>query len=105
MRFADKEKKRERGKEIVEGGSSTPVLELEEGQATSPGVSIEELAHPLKKQKVGSKGKEKVGSSIWYDAEAAMDHANELLTPGEMKEISSIPSHEMVSRHVHKLVQ
>ena len=34
-----------------------------------------------------------------------MDHANELLTPGEMKEISSIPSHEMVSRHVHKLVQ
>ena len=78
---------------------------MEEGQATSPGVSIEELAHPLKKQKVGSKGKEKVGSSIWYDAKAAMDHANELLTPGEMKEISSIPSHEMVSRHVHKLVQ
>ena len=31
LRFADKEKKRERGKEIVEGGSSTPVLELEEG--------------------------------------------------------------------------
>ena len=29
----------------------------------------------------------------------------ELLTPGEMKEISSIPSHEMVSCHVHKLVQ
>ena len=54
---------------------------------------------------MGSKGKEKVGSSIWYDAEVAMDHANELLTPGEMKEISSIPSHEMVSRHVHKLVQ
>ena len=84
---------------------STPVLELEEGQATSPGVSIEELAHPLKKQKVGSKGKEKVGSSVWFDAEAAMDRTNELLTPGEMKEISSIPSHEMVSRHVHKLVQ
>ena len=54
---------------------------------------------------MGSKGKEKVGSSVWFDAEAAMDHANELLTPGEMKEISSIPSHEMVSRHVHKLVQ
>ena len=34
-----------------------------------------------------------------------MDRANELLTPREMKEISSIPSHEMVSRHVHKLVQ
>ena len=34
-----------------------------------------------------------------------MDRANELLTPGEMKEISSVPSHEMVIRHVHKLVQ
>ena len=34
-----------------------------------------------------------------------MDHASELLTPEEMKEISSVPSHEMVSRHVHKLVQ
>ena len=54
---------------------------------------------------MGSKGKEKVGSSVWFDAEAAMDRTNELLTPGEMKEISSIPSHEMVSRHVHKLVQ
>ena len=34
-----------------------------------------------------------------------MDRAHELLTLGEMKEISSIPFHEMVSRHVHKLVQ
>ena len=35
----------------------------------------------------------------------AMDRASELLTPGEMREISSVLSHEMVSRHVHKLVQ
>ena len=59
----------------------------------------------MKKQKVGSKGIEKIGSSVWSDAETAMDHANELLTPKEMKDISSIPSREMVSRHVHKLVQ
>ena len=90
---------------MVERGSSIPALDLEEGQAASPGVSVEEVARPLKKQKVGSKGKEKIGSSVWSDAEAAMDHANELLTHGEMKEISSIPSHEMVSCHVHKLVQ
>ena len=63
------------------------------------------MARPLKKRKVGSKGKEKIGSSVWPDAEATMDRANELLTPREVKEISSIPSHEMVSRHVHKLVQ
>ena len=54
---------------------------------------------------MASKGKEKVGASVWLDAEMAMDPANELLTPGEMKEITSVPSHEMVSRHVHKLVQ
>ena len=52
-----------------------------------------------------SKRKEKVGASVWSDVETAMDHANELLTLEEMKEISSVPSHEMVSRHVHKLVQ
>ena len=54
---------------------------------------------------MGSKGKEKVGSSVWSDAEVAVDRAHEFFTPGEMKEISSTPSHEMVSRHVHKLVQ
>ena len=66
LRFTDKEKEKEkkREKEIVERGSSTPVLELKDGQAASPGVSIEEVARPLKKQKVGSKGKEKVGSNI-----------------------------------------
>ena len=54
---------------------------------------------------MASKGKEKVGASVWSDVETAMDRANELFTPGEMKEITSVPSHEMVSRHVHKLVQ
>ena len=105
LRFTDKEKEKEKEREIVERGSSTPVLELEDGQEASPGVSVEEVARPLKKQKVGSKGKEKVGSSVWPDAEAAVDRAHELFTPVEMKEISNTPSHEMVSCHVHKLVQ
>ena len=85
--------------------SSTPALDLDEGQATSPGVSIEEVVRPSKKRKIGEKGKEKVGCSVWEDAGVTMDRASELLTPGEMKEISSVPSYEMVSRHVHKLVQ
>ena len=54
---------------------------------------------------MGSKGKEKVDSSVWSDAEVAVDRAHEFFTPGEMKEISNTPFHEMVSRHVHKLVQ
>ena len=31
--------------------------------------------------------------------------ANEVVTPKELKEISSVPFHEMVNHHVHKLVQ
>ena len=105
MWFTDKEKEKEKEREIVKRGSSTPVLELEDGQAASLGISVEEVARPLKKQKVGGKRKEKVGSSVWSNAKAAMDRAHELLTLGKMKESSSIPSHEMVSRYVHKLVQ
>ena len=45
-----------------------------------------------------------MGFSIWVNAGVAMVQANELLTPEEMKEISNVPSHEMVNQHVHKLV-
>ena len=76
-----------------------------DGQEASPGVSVEEVARPFKRLKVGSKGKEMVGSSVWSNVEVAVDRANEFFTLGEIKEISSTPSHEMVSRHVHKLVQ
>ena len=44
-------------------------------------------------------------SSAWVDAGEAMARANELLNLEEMREISSIPFHEIVSQHVHKLVQ
>ena len=104
LRFTDRKKEKEKEKELVERGSSTLILELD-GQEASPGVSIKEVARPLKRLKVGGKGKEKVGSSIWSDAETAVDRVNEFFTLGEMKEISSTPSHEMASRHVHKLVQ
>ena len=68
-------------------------------------MSVEEVARPLKRLKVGGKGKEKVSSSVWSNAEAAVDRVNEFFTLGEMKEISSTPSHEMVNHHVHKLMQ
>ena len=87
---------------MAERGSST--LTLDEGRTASPTISLKEVP-ALNKQKTGYKGKEKVGSNIWANAEAAMTRANELLTPEEMKEISLVPSHEMVSQHVHNLVQ
>ena len=102
LRIIDKGREREREKEAAERGSSTPTLD--EGRTASPVVSLEEVPAP-KKRKTGYKGKVKVGSNIWADAEATMTLANKLLTPEEMKEISQVPSHEMVSQHVHKLVQ
>ena len=101
LKITDKE--REKEKESVKRGLST--LTLDEGQVTSPTISIEEVDPPTKKRKTGEKGKEKMCSNAWTDSGAAMARANELLTPEEMKEISSMPSHEIVSQHVHKLVQ
>ena len=56
LRFTDKEKEKEKEKEMVERGLSTPILELD-GQEASPGVSVEEVARPLKRLKVGGKGR------------------------------------------------
>lgn len=88
---------------MVKKGSSTPVLE--EGRAASPVVFIEEINPRLKKYWMGDKRKEKVGAIVWADTGTTLAWANEVVTPEELKEISNMPSHEMVSRHVHKLVQ
>lgn len=52
-----------------------------------------------------SKGKSKVGMSVWDDPAIALGRAHNVITNDELKVLSSIPSHELVSRHIHKLVQ
>ena len=47
LRIVDKE--REKEKEVVERGSSTPAFDLDEGLAASLGISIEEVARPSKR--------------------------------------------------------
>ena len=58
LRVVEKEKE----KEVTEKISSTPTLD--EGRATSPSVSIEEVIPHTKKHKIRDKGKEKVEASI-----------------------------------------
>ena len=53
---------------------------------------------------MGDKKKEKVGVSVWADVRTAFARSNKVVTPKEMKEILDVPSHEMVSHHVHNLV-
>ena len=52
-----------------------------------------------------AKGKGKIGMSVWDDPTTALGYAHNVITNDELKGLLSIPSHELVSRHIHKLVQ
>ena len=51
-----------------------------------------------------SKGKSKVGKSVWEDPATALGRANNVIIDEELKGLSSILSHKLVSRYIHKLV-
>ncbi|XP_050290729.1 uncharacterized protein LOC126729006 [Quercus robur] len=52
-----------------------------------------------------AKGKSKIGMSVWDDLATALGRAHNVITNDELKGLLSIPSHELVSRNIHKLVQ
>ena len=83
--------------------AETAALLLVHAAPSSPTPSLEVTAvtHPI----TCAKGKGKVGRSIWDDAGTALGHAHNVITNDELKGLSSIPSHKLVSRHIHKLVQ
>ena len=94
---------KEKEKDTTEKSSSTPALD--QGQTASPDLSLKEVTPRAKKRKTRDKGKGKVGANVWTDAGEALVRVAEVMTPNELKEISGVPSHEMVDHHVHKLVQ
>ena len=51
-----------------------------------------------------SKGKSKVGKSVWEDSATALGGAHNVVTNEELKGLSSILSHKLVNRHINKLV-
>ena len=69
---------------------------------------VEEITPIRKKPRMADKGKKKADSRsfcIWGDIGLAMARAHEVVTAEELKVFSSMPSNEVVGRHVHKLVQ
>ena len=70
---------------------SSPTLSLEVTAFTPPTTLL--------------KGKGKVGKRIWDDPATALGRAHNVVTDDELKSLTSLPSHELVSRHIHKLVQ
>ena len=54
---------------------------------------------------IHGKGKSKVGMSVWDDPTTTLGRAHNVITNDELKGLSSILSHKLVSQHIHKLVQ
>ena len=55
-----------------------------------------------------AKGKEKVASqtsNVWDDIGLALAMAHSAVIAEDLKVLSSVPFHEVVNRHIHKLVQ
>lgn len=50
-----------------------------------------------------SKGKGKVGKSVWEDLANVVGQAHNVITDKELRGFSVAPSHELISRHIHKL--
>ena len=75
----------------VQVAPSSPTLSLEVTTFTSPTTR--------------SKGKGKAGKSVWDDPTTAMGRAHNVITDDKLKGLLSIPSHELVNCHIHKLVQ
>nr|POF08717.1 hypothetical protein CFP56_04835 [Quercus suber] len=83
--------------------ADTSILPPVQTAHSSPIQSLEVIAAtpPLTR----ARGKTKVEMSVWDDPATALGRAHNVITNDELKGLSSIPSHELVSRHIHKLVQ
>ena len=63
-------------------------------------VLIEEFPFPPQTWK----GKEKKGESVWTDPVTAFGWMQNVISEDKFKALSLVPSHVLVSRHIHKLV-
>ena len=85
----------ENGETLVSSSIQTIML--------SPTPSLEVMAiTPLI---TSSKGNSKIGKSVCDDLATALGWAHNMITNDDLKGLTSIPSHELVSPHIHKLEQ
>ena len=100
------------GKRIVrvvgKGVFVTPLaLVIEPSRTASLATSVEEITPIRKKPRVDDKGKDKAdscSSTVFYDASLALARTQESFSTKELKVFLSVPFHELVDRHIHKLV-
>ena len=83
------------------GDTVVPLLVQTIPSSLTPSLEVTAFIPPI----TCSKGKGKVGRSIWDNPATALRRAHNVVTDDELKGLASVPSHELVSRHIHKLVQ
>jgi len=75
--------------------AKTAVLPPVHVAPSSPSPSLEVIA--ITSPITCAKGKGKVGRSVWNDPATALGRAHNVITNNELKGLSSIPSHKLVS--------
>ena len=88
----------------------TPIVSgIETARIASPTTLIEEIPTPASKRpRVTDKGKEKVdsrSSCVWDDMELEVERTHGVVIAEDLKVFSITPFNEVVTCHVHKLVQ
>lgn len=94
---------------VVEKGTliapATSILEAM--RTTPPTTSLEKITPCPKRKKTAAKGKKMVGSqtsNIWDDVGLALMRAHNAVTAKDFKMLFGVPSNEVVSHHIHKLI-
>nr|POE76469.1 hypothetical protein CFP56_18922 [Quercus suber] len=88
-------KKRKLGDEKAEVSFPNPSVHVTAPFPT-PSLEVITATPPVTR----AKGKSKIGMSVWDDPATTLGRAHNVITSDELKSLSSVPSHELVSRHI-----
>ena len=90
-------------RKLDEGKDETPAPLSLFGTLFSPTPSLKMMTStpPI----THSNGKGKVGKSVYEDPSMVLRRAHNVITNDKLRGLLSIPSHELVSRYIHKLVR
>ena len=99
-----------KGPYITVVASAIPIISgVETARMVSPTTSVEEIPTPaFKRPRLSDKEKEKAdsrSSTVWDDKGLAVEWAHGVMTVKDLKVFSGVHFNEVVTRHVHKLVQ
>lgn len=81
-----------------------PILVFKGTQVASSTISIDKITPRTKRHKTGGKGKEKADTSVWNKVEVALTRSHNVVITDDLRELSGVPFHKVVNRHIHKLV-